>query len=278
MGGLYSSIPRTHVVFLIGVLAIAGFPGLSGFFSKDEILVAAWSADVPGHQWLYWIGLATAGLTAFYMFRLQIKTFYGECHAPAEVRNQLDDPAATVINPLYVLAFFSVIAGYAGLPQVWGDLIDLENSNSLANFLGPVLPAGEPHALDHSTEYWMAFGAVGMATAGALLAWWFYMRRPALPERIAASAGGFYRLLRDKYYVDEFYDAVIVRPLVRISEQVLFRRVDAGLIDGTAVNGTARLVQGLAANGLKYLQTGLAQSYILLMIVGAVAVVGYLIR
>ena len=278
MGGLRRRIPWTHRVFGIGVLAIAGLPGFSGFFSKDEILVAAYATHVPGHQWLYWIALVTAGITAFYMFRLHFKTFFGDCRAPAEVRDHLEDPAPVVMNPLYVLAFFSIIAGYVGLPQVWGDAFGIPESNSLANFLAPAIAAGEPHHLEHSTEYLMAVGAVGIAGAGALLAWYLYVRRPELPGKLAASLATFYRLLINKYYVDEIYDALIVRPTVRLSDRVLYRLVDAGLIDSVIVDGSARTVWAVADNVLKRVQTGFAQSYLFLMIVGAVAIVGYLLR
>jgi NADH-quinone oxidoreductase subunit L len=278
MGGLHRKLWQTHVVFLIGVLAIAGFPGFSGFFSKDEILVTAFAADVPGHRFLYAIALVTAGITAFYMFRLHFRTFWGESRAPRELREHLHDAAPVVINPLWVLAFFSVFAGLFGLPQVWGDLIGVPNSNSLDHFLEPALAAREHHALEHATEYALAGLAVGAAGAGALLAFVLYVARPELPDRLARSFSGLYGLLRDKYRVDELYDAVIVRPLVRVSDRLLFRGIDAGLIDGLAVNGTAQLVRGLAANGLKYAHSGLVQGYIFLMIVGAAAVVGFLLR
>jgi len=141
MGGLWHRLLRTRWVFFVGVYAIAGFPPFSGFFSKDEILVAAWASHVPGHTWLYGIGMATAGLTAFYMFRLWHLTFMGECRAPIDARSHIEDPNGFVLNPLWVLAFFSAVAGIAGLPQIWGDLIGIEDSNSLANFLKPVLAA-----------------------------------------------------------------------------------------------------------------------------------------
>jgi NADH-quinone oxidoreductase subunit L len=279
MGGLRRRLSQTHWVFLIGVLAISGFPFLSGFFSKDEVLVAAYSSHIPGHFQLFWIELVTAGLTAFYMFRLHFKTFFGECRAPAAVRKQIREPSPWVLNPLWVLAFFSVFAGYAGLPQIWGDLFfGLEESNSLANFLDPALADGDLDHLQHSTEYWMAGSAVAVAALGAAVAYLLYVRRPELPKRIVASLAGFHRLLRDKYYVDEVYDALIVRPTVRLSDRVLYRVVDVRLIDGAAVNGTAQLVRALADRVLKHAQSGLTQSYIFLMIVGTVAVVGYLLR
>ena len=281
MGGLHRRIWRTHLVFLAGVLAIAGFPGFSGFFSKDEILLAAYTSHVPGHQWLYAIGVATAGLTAFYMFRLYFRTFWGKSRAPKALRDHMRDPVAWVIDPLWVLAFFSIFAGIVGLPQAYGDWFrgwGVEESNSLAKFLAPALAPGEPHALAHSTEYWMALGTVLLAALGAALAWLLYVRRPELPGRIARAVAAVYRLVLNKYYVDEVYDAAVVRPLVRFSDRVLFRGIDAGLIDGAAVNGTARTVRGIAANGLKYAHSGLTQGYIFFMLAGAVALVGYLVR
>jgi len=278
MGGLWHRLRMTRWVFFAGVYAIAGFPPFSGFFSKDEILVAAWVSHVPGHMWLYGIGMVTAGLTAFYMFRLWYLTFCGESRAANDVRNQIEDPNGFVLNPLWVLAFFSVFAGLAGLPQVWGDIIGIEESNSLANFLEPALVAAEPHLIKHSTELWMAAGAVGIALAGTGLAWLLYIRKPGVPGWLAAHLTGIYRTLHNKYYVDEFYDAVIVRPLVVVSDRVLYRVIDSRIIDGIGVNGLARGVRAIAADGLKYAQSGLTQSYVFFMIVGAVAIVGYLLR
>jgi NADH-quinone oxidoreductase subunit L len=278
MGGLWHRLRRTRWVFFVGVYAIAGFPPFSGFFSKDEILVATWASHVPGHTWLYGIGMVTAGLTAFYMFRLWHLTFMGECRAPSDTIGHIEDPNGFVLNPLWVLAFFSAVAGFAGLPQVWGDMIGIEDSNSLANFLKPAFAAGEPHHIAHSTERWMAFWAVAIALTGTVLAWLLYVRRPGVPDWLAAKLSGLYRTLLNKYYVDELYDAVIVRPLVAVSDRVLFRIVDAGLIDGVGINGTAHGVRAIAANGLKYAHSGLTQSYVFFMIVGAVAIVGYLLR
>jgi NADH-quinone oxidoreductase subunit L len=277
MGGLWRRIPQTHFVFLMGVLAISGFPLFSGFFSKDAILSAAFASPVPGSHWLYALLLFTAAITSFYMFRLHFKTFAGECRAPAEVRNHMEEPERVVVTPLWVLAFFSVFAGIAGLPQVWGDMIGVEDSDSLGHFLAPVLALGEPGHPEHSTEYLMAAAAIGMGLAGFGLAWLLYVSRPELPERIAAALAGPYRLLLRKYWVDEAYDRLFVRPAVWLSDFVLYRTLDAGLIDRVGVEGTARAVRGAAAHVLRRAQTGLAQSYVLLMIAGAVAILGYLV-
>jgi NADH-quinone oxidoreductase subunit L len=277
MGGLARRIRQTHFVFLIGVIAIAGFPPFSGFFSKDEILLAVYASHVPGNLWLYGIGLVTAGLTSFYMFRLYYKVFHGECRAPAEVREHIHEPPGIVLNPLWVLAFLSVVGGLAGFPVAYGEAIGVEDSHSLDNWLNKVVGYARYH-VPHSTEYTMALAAIGMAVAGLLLARFLYFQRPDLPPRIAASAAGLQRLLANKYWVDELYDALIVRPLVLISERVFYRGVDATLIDGVAVNGLAQSVRGFAAFGLKYLHSGLTQSYVFSMLVGAAAILWYLAR
>jgi NADH-quinone oxidoreductase subunit L len=276
MGGLRRRIPTTWFVFLMGVLAISGLPGFSGFFSKDEVLLSAWASHVPGHRALFAIGVATAALTSFYMFRLLFRTFHGECRAPREVQAHIHEPAETVMMPLYVLAGLSVVGGLIGLPQIYGDALGIPSSNSLAQFLEPVVGAAE-HAVDHASEIGLALLAVAAAAAGFGLAWLCYMARPALPARIRTGVPGLHALLACKYYVDEAIDAAIVRPLVALSDRVLYRGVDAGLIDGAAVNGTAGAVIGAAQHVLRRAQTGLTQSYLVWMLAGAAAVVAWLV-
>ncbi|TDJ14447.1 MAG: NADH-quinone oxidoreductase subunit L [Deltaproteobacteria bacterium] len=278
MGGLWKKLPRTKWVFLAGTLAIIGFPGFSGFFSKDEILVAVWVSDVPGHQWLYWMGFATAGITAFYMARLFFMVFLGKLRAAADVRGQIHEPGASVFYPLAVLAFLSIVGGIMGVPQIYGDWLSVGDSNSLASWLAPVLPEAAPHALEHSTEYLMALGTVGIAASGVLVALFLYVRNPDLPEKMAQLLSGLYKLVFNKYYVDEVYDALIVRPTVALSDTVLYQVIDTRVIDGVAINGSANAVRSLASGALKYLQSGLTQGYVFLMIVGAVAIVGWLLR
>jgi NADH-quinone oxidoreductase subunit L len=154
----------------------------------------------------------------------------------------------------------------------------MQDSHSLNNFLSAVWPAAEAHSISHETEYMLALFAIGAAALGLGAAYHCYVQRPDLPGRVAARLSAVYALSREKYYLDEVYDAAIVRPLVKLSDAVLYRSVDAGLIDGVAVNGTARAVRAIAANGLKYVQSGLAQAYVVTMIIGAVAILGYLLR
>ncbi len=164
-----------------------------------------------------------------------------------------------------------------GLPQFWGDMFNIPDSDSLGNFLKLTVVAAPHHEIAHSTELWLIAAAIAAALVGMAVGYWLYVSRPELPERLAASFAAIYRTLLEKYYVDEFYDRSLVRPLVALSDRILFRGVDAGLIDGIAVNGSARTVHAIAANGLKYLQSGLAQGYLFLMIVGTVAIVAYLL-
>ncbi len=275
MGGLRRFIPWTHWTFLMGVIAIAGFPPFSGFFSKDEVLLSAWLAhDVPGHYALYAIGLVTAGLTAFYMFRLYFRTFWGECRAPAEVRSHIHEPARTVIAPLVVLAVLSVLGGFMGPSEAF---VPIKDANSFAHFLENVTPSVH-HDVTHGTERILALVAVGVALAGLGLAWLLYVSRPGLAPRIADSLGGLRAAVQNKYWIDEAYDAAIVRPLVRLSDAVLYRGVDAGAIDGAGVNGIGYLVRSVAGDALKYMQTGLAQNYLLLMLLGSIGIVGLLVR
>lgn len=277
MGGLASRIPQTHWTFGVGVLAIAGFPLLSGFFSKEEVLLSAFVAEgIPGHQALYAIGLGTAVLTAFYMVRLHARVFFGECRAGFSVRTKIREPGRTILAPLWVLAFLAVVAGMLSPPQLWGDLLGIADSNSLHHFLAPALAHGPAHDVSHATGWLLVALATAAFALGSGLAWSLYVTSPARPARIRRRLAGLHRVVRDKFYVDELYDAALVRPLVAVSDRVLHKVIDVRGIDG-AVNGGAALVRGLAAHGLKYAQTGLAQSYVFGMIVGVLVILGWLV-
>jgi NADH-quinone oxidoreductase subunit L len=282
MGGLRKLLPITHKLFASGVAAIAGAPFLSGFFSKDEILLSAKLAHVPGHEAIFAIALGTAGLTAFYMCRLHFRTFLGESRASAQVRSHVHEPARTVLVPLMILTLLSIFGGWflgpatALDPAVWLGWIDEEQGNAFARFLAPAL-AGAHHKISHADERWLAVQSVLVAGAGALLATWMYVLRPSVPAAIRKAFGALHALVANKYYVDELYDRVFVRPLVVLSERVLYRGIDAGLIDGVVVNGSAQTVRGITNGLLKYAQSGFAQSYLVWMALGASALVVYLV-
>jgi NADH-quinone oxidoreductase subunit L len=293
MGGLKKALPITFWTFLIGTLAIAGVPLLSGFFSKDEIL---WRTFEHGHTVLWAVGVITAFLTATYMFRLLYLTFFGERrHAPDAASHgagadaghghggHLHDAPPAMAIALVVLAIGSVLAGYVGVPNViveGGNRIEafLEPSfeapglaeSGVAAVAEPALAAGDDHA---GTEFALmglstlvVFGGIGLATL-------LFLRHPDRADALAARWSGVHRLLLNKYYVDEIYDGAIVQPIKRLSTGVLWRGIDAGLIDGT-VNGVGLVVRGWSAV-LRRLQTGSVRAYAMSFFIGVVTIVGY---
>jgi NADH-quinone oxidoreductase subunit L len=265
MGGLRKHLPVTFPVFLIGALAISGVPFLSGFFSKDAILTSAFAG---GHYVLWGAGLLGAVLTAFYMFRLVYLTFYGEERMARDVGHHIHESPRAMTIPLAFLAAFSVLAGYVGLPALFG-----EKANLFGRFMeGSVETVG--HHLAVSMEGLLVLLATASALLGIALAFVFYRRTPALPSRLASCFPGVFRLLVGKYYIDEVYDAVVVRPLVRGAEKV-YERFDLKVIDG-ALNGSAAAA-GLAGKGLNFLQSGLVRDYALAFLIGAVTFLGFLL-
>ena len=283
MGGLARRMPVTWWTFLAGTLALAGIFPFAGFFSKDEILGHAF---LGGHVVPWLLGLLGAGLTAFYMMRLVSMTFLGENRAPDAVRSHIHESPPTMTVPLVVLAILSVVGGWIGVPEFMG------GSNRFARWLAPVFaggghgaaPAG--HAEAHAaaahapapvaTEWTLAGVSLALALLGLLLGWWIYSRRTELADGLRRLAGGRpYRLLANKYYVDEAYEAVFIRPGYAVSEKVLWRGLDVGLIDGLLVNGSALLVAVTSAV-LRLLQNGMLRFYAWMMAAGAVAFMLYL--
>lgn len=265
MGGLRKKIPVTFWTMFMATLAIAGAPGFSGFFSKDEILNQAHHVSPI----LWALGILTAGLTSFYMFRLLFLTFFGaerfdqhQVHVHESPRNML--------APLVVLAILAVGGGWMAAPELWGGV------NHFDRFLEPVLVSSATHALPAAEESSNGANAIFNALTGApviagllgfLLAWWFYIQSAKTPKNLAESLSAPYKLLVGKYFVDELYAAAIVRPLVWISDKILWRVVDEGAIDG-AVNGVAR-VSRESGDRLRHVNSGNTRSYATWIVLGA---------
>jgi NADH-quinone oxidoreductase subunit L len=318
MGGLRRKIPVTFWVMTVATFAIAGFPPLAGFFSKDEILGAAFHSTHGGHI-LWIVGVITAGLTSFYMFRLWFMTFFGElklgsvdvgeeAHAPAapahaahgaaaQSHGHADDQAHghggvhespwIMLAPLVVLAALSFAGGWVGVPQFMG------GHNEIEHFLAPVMESGAPagshanvavtendtistHAGPPSeenagTEWLLAGTSVAAAVIGLFFAWLLYYKRTDLPERITARMHGVYTLVLHKYYVDEGYGAVLIKPLLALSTIVFWRGVDQGIIDGL-VNGAGSASKGLG-DELRRMQSGNIRSYAAWVAIGGAMVV-----
>ena len=265
MGGLRKRLPVTFPVFLVGALAISGIPFLSGFFSKDAILTSAFAG---GHYVIYGLGLAGAVMTAFYMFRLIYMTFYGQEKAPLTPGHHVHESPRAMTVPLVILAVFSALAGFIGLPVLFGPRADVFG-RFLEGVLGPAA-----HHLERSTEAALILAATISALAGLGLAFFFYRRSPGTPARLAHRFPGLYRLLLGKYYVDEAYDAAVVRPLVGGAGWV-YEHFDLKVIDG-ALNGSAAAA-GLAGKGLSVLQSGLVRDYALAFLMGAIIFLGFLL-
>jgi NADH-quinone oxidoreductase subunit L len=270
MGGLSTKLPWTHGVMLVATLAICGLPPLAGFFSKDEILGAAFAS---GHYGVWTFGMLGAVLTAFYMFRLYILCFRGESRLSHEAAHHLHESPPLMIAPLVVLAVLSLVGGWIGLPFQ-------EGGHPLARWLAPVFApaaggahgaaAHAAHHLSVGTEWLLIIVSVIAALVGIALAFRIYGR--SIAEPLEAKAPALQRLLANKYWVDELYDALVVRPLHGAS-QVLWRVMDAKVIDG-AVNGLAGTFGWVSAVS-RLFQTGFVGTYALFLTLGVAAVVAH---
>ena len=263
MGGLRKKIPWTYWTMLMGTLAIAGAPFFSGFFSKDKILLAAFTSP-PGGRALWFLGLGSALLTSFYMFRLVFLTFHG---APRFDQNktQVHEAPSNMFAPLVVLAALSVAGGWMAAPGLLGGADHFEDYLA-ATFARPA-PIPDNESM-RAMEMPLAEIAAGVALLGFVVAWWFYIRQPQAPQLVAERYRSAYALLLNKYYVDELYDLAIVRPLNWVSTRLLWRIVDEGAIDG-AVNGVADAARGLGGR-VRMFTSGNTRTYAAWVIVGAV--------
>ena len=269
MGGLSTKIRWTYITMLTATLAISGAPLFAGFFSKDAILFADYVREGNGIHPLYVVGLLTALLTAFYMFRLIFLTFHGKPRYD-EHHVHVHESPWSMLGPLVVLAVLSLIGGWFALPTFFG------GADYFSSFLSPVFASSataEPlsEAAMHSLELTLAGVAVATATLGFLIAFWLYIRQPGKPEQLAKSLQPAYKTLVNKYWVDELYAAVVVKPLLWISRQVLWQGVDVGVIDGT-VNGIAHGTAGVG-DGVRYAQSGNTRSYAVWVVIGAIVII-----
>jgi NADH-quinone oxidoreductase subunit L len=319
MGGLRKLIPVTFWVVTIATIAIAGIPPFAGFFSKDEILGAVFHSPYGGPV-IWGIGVLTAGLTSFYMFRLWFMTFFGElklgsvdageeahaAHAPAQAAHgpashshgHADDQSHghggvhespwIMLAPLVILAVLSFVGGWVGVPQFIG------GHNEIEHFLSPVMQsgpsvageavsdkdattshAGEATPENTKEELFLAGTSIVAALIGLFFAYLFYYKSPELPERITSKMHGIYMMVLHKYYVDEGYGAIFVKPLLALSTTVLWRGVDQGVIDGL-VNGAGTASRGVG-NELRQMQSGNIRSYAAWVAIGGAAIVAYMV-
>ena len=292
MGGLRKRIPITFWTMTMGVFAIAGIPPLAGFFSKDEILYRTFTSDNPLGKLLWAVGLVTAGMTSFYMFRLWFKTFFGE--ERFEEHNDLHGHGAAVHShsgshavmvadheddhtphgvhesplimtlPLMVLAVLSVIGGWVGIPIAFGGRDEAEH------FLEPVFASGVAGAGGHVQEFVLAGISVLVALLGLYIAYLFYYKKPGIAASLALRAPRLYRVVENKFYVDEIYQMFLVTPLLMFTRLILSGVVDGGIVNGSgaAAGATTRGLSSLT----RRMQSGNIRSYAGWLALGAAAV------
>jgi NADH-quinone oxidoreductase subunit L len=306
MGGLRTKIPWTFWTMTAGTFAIAGIPPFAGFFSKDEILWRAYQSS-----WIYWlIGLSTAFLTSFYMFRLWFMTFFGEYRGDLESSHGhgashtgapaphghghggIHESPKVILIPLMILAVLSVVGGWVGVPGSLG------GNNRFDKFLGPVFHATAPDVnatqtspgelappekqtegpepkTGPATELIFTGISVAAALTGLYLAWLLYLRRPQLPQKIARSLNGFYDMVLNKYYVDEFYSTIFVKPLIDGSRAILWHGIDQGVIDATVDKSAEEALD--VSDTVRHMESGNVRSYAGWVAMGAAAVIAYMI-
>jgi NADH-quinone oxidoreductase subunit L len=285
MGGLRKKLPLTFWTFIVGTVAIAGVFPFAGFFSKDEILWKAFSSDGGGV--LPWaIGFLAAGMTAFYMMRLVVLTFFGENRASAEVKSHIHESPYTMTLPLVVLAILSLVGGWVGIPHFLGGL------NHFEAWLEPVFATAATHgahavaaahgaehagaAHDTTMEWILASASLAWGLLGLAVGYFVYMKKTSIADTFRNMGGGFvHKVLLNKYFVDEGYEAAFIRPGFKLSKNILWKGVDAGFIDGLLVNGSA-LVVALVGSVLRVFQNGMVRYYAWTFTLGVTVFVLYL--
>ena len=299
MGALWDKIPRTSRTFMIASIAIAGIPPLAGFFSKDAILGHAFEYN----PLLWLLGFITAGMTAFYMFRLVNMTFFGNSRVSHEAEHHLHESPGVMTVPLMILAGLSVVGGWVGWPESLG------GSDRFSQFLAPVMAKRGAEAAEATgaaasggaTDYLLMFFSVAIAVFGIWLAYRWYIQQPGVPEKIAQSSGFLYKLLYNKYYVDQIYDAMFVNRTKDLA--LTLGAFDRGVVDGLGVNGTGWLTRATSrisiwwdtwiVDGLvnvaarvvwvlsipaRMIQSGRVSRYALWMVLGVLFFLGYYLR
>ncbi len=305
MGALKDKIPWTFRFFILAAMAIIGVPLTAGFFSKDEILWQAWSNPEYGSKALWLVAFVTAGMTAFYMWRLVFLTFFGRSRVEHEVEHHIHESPRVMLVPLGVLAVLSVVGGFVGIPASLGHWLGLPNL--FEHWLEPVFQrpavvaaAVAEEAHHDSMEYLLMVLAVGLAGAGVLLAYRLYVQRPEAAEQLQTQLRPVYNVLLNKYYVDEAYSAVFVEgPVLGKQLGTALSTFDARIVDGGVngagwltrfvsqlsiwwdtwvVDGAVRLLgftTKVVSFPVRMIQTGFVQSYALIIVLGVLTFFGY---
>ncbi|MDE3060795.1 MAG: NADH-quinone oxidoreductase subunit L [Pseudomonadota bacterium] len=268
MGGIWRKMPITYLYMWIGSLALAGIPFFAGYYSKDSILAAAYAAGPGPARWAFWFGIVAAFMTAFYSWRLLFMTFHGKPRASKEVMHHVHESPGVMLKPLALLAFgaiFSGVFGYYALEMVSPDGDFWQH----ALVPQPILEEA------HHVPDWVEMLPLVMGLSGIAIAWLFYILRPALPGKLAAALPFLYRFLLNKWYFDELYDLIFVRPAKKLGHY-LWKFWDEKIIDGLGPNGAA-LATVLSAMRVSRLQTGYVYHYAFAMLVGFMILMSWVV-
>jgi NADH-quinone oxidoreductase subunit L len=266
MGGLRKHIPLTYWMMVIGTLALTGFPLTAGFFSKDAVIEAAYVGHNAFAQYAFWLTVAAAALTSFYSWRLAFMTFHGKPRASVDVMKHVHESPLVMTVPLMILAAGALLAGFVFKGVFIGDGYD-------AFWKGALFVGEENHVLHdiHEVPLWVKASPFVMMLGGFAVAWMFYIRSPEIPRQLAERHDGLYRFLLNKWYFDELYDAIFVRPAMWIGRQ-LWKKGDGVVIDGMGPDGVAARVQNVTTWVVR-LQTGYLYHYAFAMLIGVAALI-----
>jgi NADH-quinone oxidoreductase subunit L len=265
MGGLQYKLPVTFWTFVIAALAISGMPGFAGFFSKDEILLKAFTSD-RGSPILWLLALITAGMTVLYIWRVIALTFLGDSRMSHHSEEHAHESPPVMYWPLVILALLAIVGGYVGVPAILG------GGNQFEHFLAPVFGETAASHVEAGTEWGLMITAVIVALAALFAIYYAYILKPELPGKVAKAFGPAYRIAYNKYYIDELYVAVIVNPLKALADW-LARVFDVRVIDGIVNSIGAAVIW--CGQRLRSLQSGYVRSYALAILCGVVVLLAY---
>lgn len=268
MGGIWHMMPITYGLMWLGSLALAGVPFFAGYYSKDIILESAFVSESAAGQMAFWFGITAAFLTAFYSGRLLFMTFHNEPRASKEVMKHVHESPPIMLAPLAYLALGSLFAGALGyymFGMVSGD----------SRFWQGTLASHETIHLAHHVPMWVKWLPIVMGAGGLALSWNLYMRRKGVPAKLAAKFPKLYQFLLNKWYIDELYDAMFVKPALYLGNY-FWRVWDTKIIDGLGPNGAA-FVSQLIARRVSRLQTGYVYHYAFAMLIGLLGFISWVV-
>jgi NADH-quinone oxidoreductase subunit L len=268
MGGVWKKIPYTYTLMWIGSLALAGIGipgvfGFAGFYSKDIILESAFAAHTGVGMFAFWLGIAAAFMTAFYSWRLLFLTFHGKYRGDHHTYDHAHESPLSMMIPLVVLATGALLAGFVAYDWFVGHDLEKFWRDSIK-----VLPEHPALHHAHDVPLWVKLAPLAVGISGIALAWLFYIRRPDLPGKTATTFAPIYRFFYNKWYFDELYDFLFVRPAKRIGHW-LWKKGDGALIDGLGPDGLAEGTRGIARFAGR-LQSGYIYHYAFVMLIGVV--------